>query len=486
MISDLNLNLNLKNIENRDLNLRFGAIILQRLNFWGNLVNTFERKNYNCLKSFFHNQFHYNHVKINFRKKYIDITKFLYLKYLLKTLKLILKFNSTIFYFKTNQKKKINIFFGGGIDRSGIKKISNCLKNYKSEPFQKNFQYIVYSSKLKSQEGIITDIYPLQFIFKSKFSVIEKFFICMKINIKLFSFIIKSFFDKKIILLFEDYLDLSIYEFLKEKNFLNSVISDVSYFGLIPLWINEKKKNHSSFFLWDTINPLHRITFKKCGKYPKYDFYFPFIKADKHFLTINSSNNIEKKILQKIYAKPVKVCKPLENFYSNHFSKNKVKKNEVVISIFDCGILDEIQIADCKINSFYSLDTMKKFVTDIVNVVNKINKIKNKKYKIFIKRKNDQVTGDSDFKYFEFLNLLSAKNKNFKVLSNKSDIRNLIKVSDLTITIPFSNPGFLSQMIYKTKSIYYDPYNKVDNTIRFSKINLINTERKLMNIIKKL
>ena len=265
-----------------------------------------------------------------------------------------------------------------------------------------------------------------------------------------------------------------IFNEINKKKIIRCVISDISNFNYMPLWSVLKNKKFKFYFFWNTHNPLFKMQIKKAKSFVKREIKSLFIFADKIYIDTEKG----KRILRTLFT--TKILK----FNFNDYKKNlKKSKKGINISIFDTNLIEtERNILGKKVRGYWNIDNMKKFINDVIYSVYYVQKQKKIKIQILLKRK---INHDFPYEiqYQKFLKKCARKYSNLKIIDPKTNIDKIISNSNIVISYPWTNPGFISSIIYKKKSVFYDPTDTLENVIKSNNISLIQNTKSLIKFI---
>ena len=155
----------------------------------------------------------------------------------------------------------------------------------------------------------------------------------------------------------------------------------------------------------------------------------------------------------------------------------------MIISIFDTNLVEtERDILGKKVRGYWNIDNMKKFINDVLNSVYYVQKQKKIKIQILLKRKYNH-SFPFEIEYQKFLKKCAKKYSNLMIIDPKKNLEEIVLNSNIVISYPWTNPGFISSIIYKKKSVFYDPTNTLENVIKSNNISLIQNTKSLTKYI---
>lgn len=356
--------------------------------------------------------------------------------------KFILNFVIILKYKPDIKNKNINVFFdlSDGIDYH---------LNSKSDNFFKKF------SNITKKNIIIHDNKNIIFLIKkNKLNIIffkDFHFINNNIfkKIKLMLFLFFNFFTSFISLifgrierpiLFDDIVKLM---YLKENKFesINFLFNNSTLIHR-PLWAYENfYKNISSYVYYYSSNVLALLISKNEEEIhsQKYTHFYNLLTWNKYLTTSNEQNQLLRQYLDNYEYKLEKIG--VVPFEGKKFQILK-KKNFKYLSLFDVTPFKLRRIAFHE-NPFwyYNYKNTLLFYENIINYFSRSDK-----WIILIKRKR---LGDKKIK-------INLKYPNMKLISPSVSAIEVIKKSDLVVSMPYSTPPFYARE-KKIPSFFFDP-----------------------------
>ena len=456
-------------IENKKINIFFAQKIYSLFRFSAHLTVSGSKKEYEYFKKIFNNEFRFKGFKINLKKKTFNITFSNYLKILIKNIYITLQFTLKILIFKKSKYKKVNLYIGG-THRINKLDFIKMFDNNKSEFNDKKCENIVFANQNTNLGNYSFRKDPIAYLICAHFTLFEKIRLIFVINFFLIKFFLFTIINRNHIFFYEDLLFTKIFNEINKKKIIRCVISDISNFNYIPLWSVLKNKKFKFYFFWNTHNPLFKMQVKKAKSFVKGEIKTLFIFADKIYIDTEKG----KRILRTLFT--TKIYK--FNFYDYKNNLKKIKKG-LIISIFDTNLVEtERNILGKKVRGYWNIDNMKKFINDVLSSVYYIQKQKKIKIQILLKRKSNH-NFPYEIQYQKFLKKCARKYSNLKIIDPKTNVDEIISNSNMVISYPWTNPGFISSIIYKKKSVFYDPTDTLENVTKSNNISLIQNTKSL-------
>jgi hypothetical protein len=127
-----------------------------------------------------------------------------------------------------------------------------------------------------------------------------------------------------------------------------------------------------------------------------------------------------------------------------------------LVAVFDVPPVTEAEALRLgELENYYSLDTARKFLQDIVNAAELASMASGQRVRIALKPKRN-VTIRRDQRYVRFVEELMATHPNFVRLPAQTSLYELIADSALAISIPFSSPAYIAGHLGRP-ALFYDP-----------------------------
>lgn len=327
----------------------------------------------------------------------------------------------------------------------------------------------------KKDALLFVSIYSLNFLDKLKL-VSQLFLNIIILNFKLLK-------DKHLIFISQEYLDLDLINFLKNKNIIKKIFFfHTSAINSLPLWTFYNGFEDKKIYILDSVSNLYPLNFIK-KKTNSVNSILPQFK----YLNFQEIYTCDEKI-KKIYKNKSKVNYTKINPFSYNIKAIRKKINtKYNICIFDSSILkvpSYLNDKEYQIKGYYSHLSLTKFITSILKVVQKINNQKKIKINCYIKRKPDFGRNAS---HKNSIIELQKKFSFFKFLNPQIYIENYYSCFDTVISYPNTSQSIFYSKVTGKEALFYDVENLLQNKYD-NNITLINTEynleKKLIKIFK--
>ena len=460
--------------------LNYKTIILSKIYFLNFIL--IDKKKISNLKKNLLNSLNSFPINFEFSKNKVTLKTSYFFNRLLK---LNFKFIKTsililvnIFY---NNKSKYTLFFGNFFKNNNINKHDLnkfFLKNKKI--FNLENEKIVFNSnsiKLFDKKYFFKENLFL-FVVINELNKYEKIKLILKIIENLFIINIKVIFNRYHIILYEDYLDLLLFEKIKDKNFINKIFFlHASALNSLPLWTFYKGFDEKKIYVFDSLASTYPIKFKvdkyKKKRYLPQLFYLNF----KNFYI---SDFRTKSILKK--NSNIKMIEPITFNIKSKKLHISSKKNICIFDINEQRVPNFLLKEKINHKCFYSNQTSLKFLESILKTVKKLNDKNKLNVYCYLKRK--PAFGRNNLHIKNILKLRKKYNF-FKMLDPQIETENYYNNFKTVISYPNTSQSLYFSKVTKKKSIYYDVENLLDNSYG-NNIELINNEKKLEKKIKDL
>ncbi len=338
--------------------------------------------------------------------------------------------------------------------------------------------YIIIKSKIKPKKQSNPNIEyyndPLHKILRHRLSFQDKlviFFIILKVPF----FFIKTIFCNPItIVIAKDFVNLLLFKWLDEKKLIKSINITTSSLRVQPLWLRNNK-NFTTSLIWYSQNSRPLIF--KDEKFKADLPYFRHMRVDNHWVWTQGF----KKYLESFgLQSKINVVGPLLWYLPSKKLLPKIENFNIVL--FDVIPTLKKFSGNGRFREYYTTKLMKKFVNDVLQTCQTLEKKFN--VKIFIDIKHKRILNKfHDMSYINFLDDLIFKNKRFNIMNYNVNLYDVLKITDLSIAIPYTSTAYISSKL-KKNALYYDPLGELIPTFEKSKFisfssNKLDLERKI-------
>ncbi len=112
------------------------------------------------------------------------------------------------------------------------------------------------------------------------------------------------------------------------------------------------------------------------------------------------------------------------------------------------------------IKNYYSVSTIQKFITDIVEICQRLENVSGREVLILLKHKRKPKGGRHDSQYLEFIEQMGVLNPNFKLIDHQTNLFGLLEQCDVSISVPYTSTAYVASKLGK-HAIYYDPFSEL-------------------------
>ncbi|MBI04286.1 MAG: hypothetical protein CMI96_00545 [Pelagibacteraceae bacterium] len=235
---------------------------------------------------------------------------------------------------------------------------------------------------------------------------------------------------------------------IKNENNLPKKIlfSNINWFYR-PIWthLDTSKKNIKIILFFYSTNILHYRDSRSKSKYKNSDRWH--LISWPHYLLWdkNQKTTIEKYDKNNLHTKEITGPIWWSDFHTISFSKFTKKIN---ISVFDVQPLRRFVFCSLGMDyEYYTYELSKYFLNDIVNIFS------GNQFNIIFKTKRKHLYTDK--RYFNLIKNIDQR-KNFQIVDNKISPFQIIKNSDIVISMPFTSTSLIAKD-YLVKTFFYDP-----------------------------
>ena len=319
---------------------------------------------------------------------------------------------------------------------------------------------------------------PWIYILHTNFSFYQR----TLIGIKFLLFTINTFFylnKKSLNILLYRYLPNSfLVRIINKKKLIKNIYITNSSFQVQPLWYHGLKDiNFKSHMIWYSQNFI-----PKFYKGEKEQSYLPgsnLMRVDYHWTWTKKFGKMLKKLNPKTNYSAINSIM----FYPVQKPDTYSKTSVVIFDVIP--VKNKNSVIFGATYNYYSLDTIKKFVGDILETVKKINHIKKINLEVILKTKRPKHFNHSE-EYFSFLKEQTSYYSFFKILDSQMNVYKLTQEALITFSVPYTSTAEVGHEL-KTPSFFYDPTNKLIPNNESSHIKLLfdkaELEQSILNYI---
>jgi len=361
------------------------------------------------------------------------------------------------FFLKRGEQGKASLLFGVGKENYLTQKRSSQFHDYcfmgPIGPLVSANRLIVQAVGMDKSPGnrITYARFPLFALVRNNGSSFVQFAQFFKAHLKaLFSYIYCSTRFPVTAILGRDFAYHGMVVQLNRRGLLDSVVLTNSNYTSQPLWMADlPDKKYSVHMVWYSMNIiplLYRVDEIK-SPVPNYRH----IRVDEHWVW---SEYYARYLAELGLTSGMNVVPPVM-WYLPEKVHNYSSQNEIKIVLFDVTpISTETETRLGLVNIYYSLDTMSRFLHDILSAAVLLEGRLCRPIRILLKSKRAYNKGH-DKRYADLLSKLDDENS-IELVPHQENIYSLLSSCDLSITIPNSSPPLIAAYMNKN-AIYYDP-----------------------------
>lgn len=262
-------------------------------------------------------------------------------------------------------------------------------------------------------------------------------------------------------LLWRDYAEYPLANHLNEKNLIENVIITNSNWLQQFLWMsNLPNRSFKVYMALYSLNS-HPYRFKGEAK-PSQHPGIRHLIVDCIFTWNN--NNLDLLIRDGITS-DIRVVKPIL-WYMPQLTKQFKDKdiNKFNICIFDisprnCDLSSNRDVSDV----YISTKNMKSFINDILITVNEVQAALSVDIDVVLKHKRLRAKSH-DPEYFEYIDRVVRDYGIMRVISQDTNLYQIISSSDLIIVFPYTSPAYIAESV-GIDAIFYDPTGELENDL---------------------
>ena len=366
----------------------------------------------------------------------------------------------SMFYKRKNSKNSATFLFDSpaNIKRSD-KEFVNFCKNGKITPLREYSSIIIRTSnipKTQTNNSFIkyTQQHPIAYCINNYLNIKQSIYIFIK-HLTAPFYYFKSIINSPCnVLISKDIAIIKIAKFLNDNNFIESIVITTSTFQSQPIWMNGLNgRNFKLHMLWYSQNFIPKVY---VGEIESSNLPgAKYINVDEHWVWTNGFANYLSSIGQ---TNKINIVDPILWFLKES-NKNIIASEVIKVVLFDIMPVKLGNKTFASVNNYYTVDLMKKFITDITSVCNYLSKKYNKKIKVLLKHKRPINKKSCAIEYIEYIDKL-VNNGDIDLLDSSVNTFSVIEESCISFSIPYTSTAYVASYL-KKPSIYYDPFSDI-------------------------
>lgn len=284
-------------------------------------------------------------------------------------------------------------------------------------------------------------------------------------------------------LLGRDFAYHALAENLNQRNLIDSIVITNSNYSAQPLWMsnlpNRSFKTHMVWYAQNTVPIIYKSNPESVSipnyYYMQVDIHWVWTKGYAEYLR---SLGIKSDVI---------VVGPIVWHLAPDGLHEKIKSNEVVISVFDVTPVNNSFAEKIGLyGNYYSTNNMLSFIGGIEKLKSALEE-SNNNVRVLLKHKRYYVNAHSK-EYISYI-LDSIKLKVIELVDSQENIFSVIASSDLVIVVPYSSPAYIADFLnvpaifYDSTELVFPVYEKTSN-LNFASgdADLISKVKKVLNI----
>jgi len=414
-----------------------------------------------------------NGVSINFCTGDVSISVKLVLKQLLVFILQWIKISyylSKSLLLKSGKKEIVTVLIEAGGDYLGndMDLVLFCRKG----PIKKlhNGSIIIGSkceTKVKNDEDIFYSKNALIDAINHTTSVRQRFYLLIMHSLFPFRLVSSFLSDRLSFLAISDAAYIVVLDYLNKQNKLRDIFITTSSFSSQPIWMRGLKEQKFKLnMIWYSQNFIPKIY-----KGEEFRSDLPqarHMRVDEHWVWTYGFSTYLKSIGQESIfhvVGPLLWYLPnaqLKDLSLNSFMSSEIHK-PIRVAIFDVTpfVVSSISSVWGAIKNYYSLETITKFINDILSLKNLIEELTNRKVIFYLKHKRPPKLNHHSSEYIKFIDSLVSTREDFVLMASETNLFNFITSCDISVSVPYTTTAYVSSSLSKP-GIYYDSSEELE------------------------
>ena len=223
------------------------------------------------------------------------------------------------------------------------------------------------------------------------------------------------------ILIAQDISMLPFIKWLDKNEHIDAIVITTSSFTSQPIWmkglVNTRFKLHMLWYSQNFIPKMYLGDEKRPNLPPA-----RHMRVDVHWVWTEGFKSYLRELGQ---SSEIQVVGPILWYLPEKIS---CPGNAAIkIAVFDITPLPDGQSGFGATKNYYSVSTIKKFISDILRVCNEITEVTGNEIVVLLKHKRAPISGFHDFGYLEYLEKLAKEQTNFILISNETNLFGLLE-----------------------------------------------------------
>lgn len=240
-------------------------------------------------------------------------------------------------------------------------------------------------------------------------------------------------------------------QLLDKKNLIEAIVITTSSFASQPLWMkgltNQRFKLHMIWYSQNFIPKMYIGEEKRSNLPPA-----RHMRVDVHWVWTEGFKTYLRELGQ---TSDIRVVGPILWYLPEPITG--LGDTYIKIAIFDITPLPDGKTAHGAAKNYYSVTTVKKYITDVVDLCDEIVAVSGKQVLVVLKHKRPPKVDYHDSLYLEFLEQMAVVKPNFKLIDHQTNLFGLLKECHLSVSMPYTSTTHVAASVRKP-AIYYDPF----------------------------
>ena len=253
------------------------------------------------------------------------------------------------------------------------------------------------------------------------------------------------------VLLGRDIASIPMIKSLDNRRLIEAVVKTTSAFSVQYLWEkglkNSNFKLHMIWYSQNFIPKMYQDDEKRpdlpAARHMRVDVHWVWTEGFKSYLQYLGQESEINTIGPILWYLPEKITSD---------SSDVLK-----VAVFDVTPIPDDETAFGAVKNYYSVDTMKQFVMDILTVSSEISTETGKNVLVLLKHKRRPKVGRHDSTYLEFIQDIETNNLNFELIDEQTNLFGFLGDCNISISVPYTSTTYISAALEKP-GIYYDPF----------------------------
>jgi hypothetical protein len=257
--------------------------------------------------------------------------------------------------------------------------------------------------------------------------------------------------DPLLALLARDLVLASAVRFLDAADRIGTVVITTSNFSVQPLWmIGDESRRFRLHMAWYSQNfiPKMYVGDEKPSDLPS----ARHIRVDAHWVWTSGFRDYLIRLGQQ---SDIFVVGPILWYPPKPFKPPLGAA--LTVAVFDVTPFVATKNVFGAARNYYSVETITRFVHDVVTVVEELASMRKVSCAILLKHKRATLTAHHDWAYVGFLEELERTKPWFRVIDHRTNNFGLVNACDISVSVPYTSTAYVAAHLRKP-AIYYDPF----------------------------